>query len=357
MTSGCSSEKISLTNLSVLQLTHHMRSLGEPAYRVSQLLKWLYQKRVASFEQMGNIPKKSKLLFQEKNEIKKLQLAYCIESTHKDAVKFGFTTNENDGIIESVLLIDGDRRTACLSSQLGCGLECAFCETARMGFIRNLNQDELLGQLIGIDDYCESKSDKIVTNIVFMGIGEALLNFDVFLSSLEIIMHDDAFKIGARRITVSTSGVLPAIDRLIEQNLTIGLAISLNEYNNHRRSAIMPINKKYPIESLIDAAKRFEKRTHRPVTFEYVCREGDNDTPQAVRELVSLLHGVKCKINVIPINPSGNFRGKAPSTKHLEAFSDQLLNHGLTATVRKSRGQDISGACGQLSGKNLICPR
>jgi 23S rRNA (adenine2503-C2)-methyltransferase len=353
MTPISESSRISLKNLPIPPLQQHVALCQEPVYRVSQFMKWIYQKRVDSFEKMGNIPKKSKLLFQEKYDIDKLKLQYCIESVKKDAVKFGFATKENDGTIESVLLIDGDRRTACLSSQFGCGLGCAFCETGRMGFLRDLRQDEILGQLIGMNDYCESKNDKIVTNIVFMGMGEALLNFDVFLTSLQIIMHDDAFNIGARRITVSTSGVVPAIERLMEQNLTIGLAISLNEFSNERRSAIMPINKKYPIESLIDVAVRYEKKTNRPVTFEYVCVDGENDTPKAVRALVSLLRGIQCKINVIPINISGSFKGKSPSLQKLQAFADDLFKKGLLATVRKSRGQDISGACGQLSGKNF----
>jgi 23S rRNA (adenine2503-C2)-methyltransferase len=342
-----------MKNLSIAQLDEHVRQLGESAFRRSQLMKWTYQKRLDTFEKMNNIPKKSKSLFGEKYSLEKLAVEYLLESKHNDAAKFGFVAADGGGIIESVLLIDGDRRTACLSSQLGCGLGCRFCETGRMGFIRNLSQAEILGQLIGINDYCAGRNDKLVTHIVFMGMGEALLNFDAFLSSLKIIMHEDAFIIGARRITVSTAGVIPAIQRLMEQDLTIGLAISLNAYSNEQRDLLMPINKKYPIEALVAIAKRFEKKTGRPVTFEYVCREGENDTPQAVRALVSLLHGVKCKVNVIPINPAGGFSAKSPAPERLQQFADALFNAGLAATVRKSRGRDISGACGQL-GKKFI---
>jgi 23S rRNA (adenine2503-C2)-methyltransferase len=217
-----------------------------------------------------------------------------------------------------------------------------------MGFIRNLTQEEILGQLLGINDYCEGKKDKLATNIVFMGMGEALLNFDAFLSSLSIIMHEDAFMIGARRITVSTAGVVPAIERLMEQDLTIGLAISLNAFDDTMRDRIMPINKKYPIKALVHIAKRYEQKTGRPVTFEYVCNEGENDTPQAARALASLLRGVTCKINIIPVNPAGDFSAHSPSAKRLQDFADALLNEDLAATVRKSHGRDISGACGQL---------
>jgi 23S rRNA (adenine2503-C2)-methyltransferase len=332
------------------QLSEHVRFLGEPSFRASQLTKWIYQKRLDSFEEMKNIPKKSKSLFEEKYSLAKLECQYHLESKHKDAVKFGFETADKKGIIESVLLIDGDRRTACISSQLGCALGCTFCQTGRMGFVRNLSQEEIVGQLIGINDFCAGKNDKLVTNIVFMGMGEALLNFEAFLSSLQIIMHEDAFNIGARRITVSTAGIVPAVERLMEQNLTIGLAISLNAFDNEQRSRIMPVNKKYPIEDLVQIAKRYERKTGRPVTFEYVVVEGENDTPQAVCALSSLLKGIKCKINVIPINPSNGSSERLPSEKKLQEFADALFNSGLAATVRKSRGRDISGACGQLGG-------
>jgi 23S rRNA (adenine2503-C2)-methyltransferase len=341
---------VSMKNIPVAQLSEHVRLLGEPSFRATQIIKWIYQKRLDSFQGMKNIPKKSISLYEEKYSLAKLDRKYLLESKHKDAVKFGFETADKKSIIESVLLLDGDRRTACLSSQLGCALGCTFCQTGRMGFVRNLSQEEIIGQIIGINDFCEEKNDKLVTNIVFMGMGEALLNFDAFLSSLQIIMHEDAFCIGARRITVSTAGIVPAVERLMEQDLTIGLAISLNAFNNEQRSRIMPINKKYPIEDLVQIAKRYERKTGRTVTFEYVVVEGENDTPQAVRALISFLKGINCKVNVIPINPSGGSSNHSPSERKLHEFADALLNGGLAATVRKSRGRDVSGACGQLGG-------
>jgi 23S rRNA (adenine2503-C2)-methyltransferase len=354
---------LSLKNLPIPRLSEQLQSLGEPKYRASQLMKWMYQKRLDSFDTMNNIPKTSKSLLSGKYSLKKLNRIFCAESKHKDAVKFGFETAEASadasasasGTIESVLLIDGERRTACLSSQLGCALGCVFCATGKMGFIRNLSQEEILGQLIGINDYCAEHQDKTVTNIVFMGMGEALSNFDAFLSSLQIIMHEDAFTIGARRITVSTAGVVPSIERLMAQDLTIGLAISLNAYNNPQRDRIMPINKKYPIEALVEAARRYEKKTNRPVTFEYVVVEGDNDTPEAVKALTRLLKGVECKINVIPVNPGAGLLAPSPSEKRLQDFADALFRQGLAATVRKSRGRDICGACGQLGGLKRPC--
>ena len=231
---------------------------------------------------MINISKKSRDLYAKNYSLQKLTTLYHLESKHKDAVKFGFETSTGRGVIESVLLYDQDRRTACLSSQLGCALGCVFCETGKMGFIRNLGQDEIIGQLIAINDYCDSLHDKPVTNVVFMGMGEALLNFEAFMSSLKIIMSEDAFAIGARRITVSTAGVVPAIEKLMEQNLTIGLAISLNAYCDEERNKIMPINKKYPIASLKEIARRYSNKSGRAVTFEYVLIDGKNDSTTAL---------------------------------------------------------------------------
>ena len=344
-------ELASITNLPLSGLSDGLGLLGEPKFRVNQIVKWLFQKRVDSFEEMNNISKTSQRLLNENFSLNKLKVLYHVQSKHKDAEKFGFETYNGDGIIESVLLFDGQRRTACVSSQLGCALGCVFCETGVMGFTRNLRQDEIIGQLIGINDYCFSKGDKLVTNVVFMGMGEALSNFDAFMSSLHIIMAEEAFNIGARRITVSTAGVVPSIEKLMEHDLTIGLAISLNAYRDEDRVKIMPINKKYPIASLLEIAGRYSKKTNRPVTFEYVLVEGENNTPVAVSALVSLLKVLNCKVNVIPINPSSGKKTTAPSERALKDFADALVNRGINATVRKSRGQDISGACGQLGGK------
>ena len=350
MTSALNTTLVSITNLPLSELSNSLGLLGEPKFRAKQITKWLYQKRVNSFGQMKNISKESVRLFNECYSIKKLKTLYHVQSKRKDAEKFGFETFTGDGVIESVLLYDGQRRTACISSQLGCALGCVFCETGAMGFVRNLRQDEIIGQLIGINDHCASNGHKLVTNIVFMGMGEALSNFDAFMSSLRIIMAEEAFNIGARRITVSTAGVVPSIERLMEHNLTIGLAISLNAWRDEDREKIMPVNKKYPIASLIETAKRYSKKTNRPVTFEYVLIEGENDSPAAAGALASLLKGLNCKVNVIPVNPSSGKKTTSPSERALKDFADALFNHGIAATIRKSRGQDISGACGQLGG-------
>ena len=348
-----------LKNFSMPQLEDFVLAMGEQKFRAKQIFKWMYQKRLPGFSDMSNMPKTLRSALAERASIDKLELRHNLESSYGDAVKFGFLLTDSDYIAESVLLIDGDRRTACVSSQLGCGLGCVFCETAKLGFIRNLTQAEIVGQIIGINDYLAAKGDKLVTNVVFMGMGEALSNFDNFIASLGVIMHEDAFNIGARRVTVSTAGVVPSIERLMKEDLTIGLAISLNAWNNETRSEYMPVNRKYPIEDLTAIAKRYYNKTGRRVTFEYVLIDGVTDTVEAADALQKLLGGFPCKINLIPVNPvsppGGNVtkKFKSPNDQKVDRFSDELHARGLSATIRRSRGQDIMGACGQLTMRSI----
>lgn len=344
---------IPLKKISLACLEEEIIKIGEKKFRASQIKKWVYQKRVNSFEEMNNTPKDLKEKMAKKYSLQKLVPVTIKESVQGDAVKFGFKLYDSPHVVESVLLIDDNRRTACLSSQLGCALGCVFCETAKMGFIRNLTQDEIIGQLIGINDYLYKKDDKLVTNIVFMGMGEALSNFQNFRTTLDIIMNEECFNIGGRRITVSTAGVIPSIEKLIAENLNIGLAISLNAYSDEQRSKLMPINSKYPIKSLIEIAKKYFEKTGRRVTFEYVLIAGETDSDTAADELRKLLGGFPCKINVIPINPGRKNKITPPDESLLMKFTNKLHQRGLAATLRKSRGQDIWGACGQLAGSYI----
>ena len=342
--------KIRLKNLTPAHIAEEVAKLGEPSYRVVQILKWIYQKRVAAFDQMTTMPKALRAKLDGVFALDKMQCGRTVVSRERDAVKFAFSCIESPHYIESVLLYDRQRRTACLSSQLGCGLGCVFCVTGKMGLIRNLTQEEIVGQLIGINDYLAAQNDKPVTNIVFMGMGEALSNFERVRSSLEIIMHEETFNIGGRRITVSTAGVIPSIERLMAENLNVGLAISLNAFSDRERSRLMPVNDRYPIAALVEIAKRYFEKTGRRVTFEYVLIAGSTDTDEAATALVRLLGGFPCKVNLIPVNPFGESLLRPPSEKRLLRFVDELHRRGLAATVRKSRGRDISGACGQLAG-------
>jgi 23S rRNA (adenine2503-C2)-methyltransferase len=344
-------QKTHLKNYSLSELASVMLGLGEKKFRAQQIKQWIYHKRIDNFEQMNNIPKNLRDTLDEKFTIEKMAPLQVLESQYGDAVKFGFGCIESSHLVESVLLIEGDRRTACISSQLGCGLGCVFCETGKMGFIRNLTQEEIIGQLIGIDDYLALKSDNLVTNIVFMGMGEALSNYENFRSSLDIIKDQQIFNIGGRRITVSTAGVVPSIERLMAEKLNIGLAISLNAYSNEQRDQLMPVNRKYPIECLIKIAEQYYNVTGRRVTFEYVIIDGQTNTPEALNSLYKYLSGFPCKLNLIPVNPSRESQMKVPTDVNLEMFANELIRRGLVVTIRKSRGQDIWGACGQLAGR------
>jgi 23S rRNA (adenine2503-C2)-methyltransferase len=339
-----------LTDLSLTELRQALVDLQLPAYRFRQVLQWLYQKRVDTFDQMKTLPKPLRLKLAETWSIEKLAIRQVLVSRDGDAVKFAFDAGDGTHCFESVILYDGKRRTACLSSQLGCDLGCVFCATGKLGLIRNLTLHEILGQMVAINDYLAGRKDGLIGNIVFMGMGEALANYTRFTNAVEILTHIDAFTITDHRITVSTAGVVPAIDRLAASNLNVGLAVSLNTFSNGKRDVLMPINRHYPIEQVVAAAGRYSHATGEPVTFEYVVVPGENDSDEAVTALGALLSATNCKINLIPLNPGANALLPIPDQTRLDDFADRLHTTGIMVTVRKSRGQDICGACGQLAG-------
>lgn len=342
-----------IRNFTLGQLDEVFRALGQPAFRVGQVLKWLYQKRVDSFDQMTNMSKGLRDALGERFALSRLRQEYRLESRDCDAVKFGFLAGSGGETVESVVLIDGKRRTACLSSQLGCALNCAFCETGRMGLVRNLTLFEIVGQLVAINDFLASRDDKDVTNIVFMGMGEAFANMGTFIHALEIIISDNAFGVGRRRITVSTAGLVPAIREFMRRGPRIGLAISLNTYSNEKRDRLVPINRKYPIEELVRAAREYAHWYGQWITFEYVVIDGENNTPEAAVALSRYLKGIACKVNLIGVNPSTGIDFASPSPEVVNDFAGELMKHGLSVTVRKSRGRDILGACGQLASRSV----
>lgn len=341
-------------DLPVSEAISRLIELGHPRFRAGQLMRWVYQSRLDTFENMNNISKVDRTALGGVFSLQKLPVTRVLESSNHDAVKFAFELPGTTDTIESVLLYSDKRRTACLSSQLGCGLGCTFCATGTMGFIRNLSQGEILGQLIGINDYLASRNDKLIEHIVFMGMGEALSNFEAFKSSCEIIRSEDGFKMSGKRITVSTAGVVPSIERLTLEDLGVNLAISLNGATDKYRSQIMPVNRTYPIQELVAAGKRFALTTGMDLTFEYVVSHGVNDRPADVNALVSLLSNVPCKVNCIPLNRNPNNAGAIPTADHVRTFNEALNKRNITATVRSSKGDDICGACGQLRGSLAV---
>ena len=251
-------------------------------------------------------------------------------------------------------MISKKRRTLCLSSQIGCALGCTFCETGKLGIKRDLTVDEIVIQILLANQYLAKKGDeKRITNLVFMGMGEALSNFDNFKKSIDIIMAKECFGIGGRKITVSTAGVVPNIKKMIDADMTIELAISLNASSDVERSSVMPINNRYPIAELLKGAKNYADHRGRPVTFEYVLIANKNDSDEAAERLVKLFRGgYPCKINVIPLNDCTTDGLSKPSEERIDRFSKIIHNAGITVTVRRSGGSDIDGACGQLAGKS-----
>jgi 23S rRNA (adenine2503-C2)-methyltransferase len=257
--------------------------------------------------------------------------------------------------IEMVLIPEGDRRTLCISSQVGCSLDCSFCSTGKQGFNRNLSTAEIVGQLrVAIRSFgpFDPSGDRRVSNIVLMGMGEPLMNFDAVVDALELFMEDNAYGLSKRRVTLSTAGVVPAIDKLSEVT-DVSLAISLHAPNNELRDQLVPINRRYPIEQLMDSVKNyFSKLADRRVaTIEYTLIAGINDQPEHARELVKLLKQVPCKLNLIPFNPFPNSDYKRPSEDAIQRFKMEMLKGKILTTVRRTRGDDVDAACGQLVGQ------
>ncbi len=344
-------QKPNIRDLPTARITELMEELGHPQFRATQVVKWLYQKRITDFSQMANTPKAFRNALDDMFSIERLAPLHTVCSESGDAVKFIFPVDPSGELIEAVLLYDGKRRTACVSSQLGCGLGCRFCETGRLGFIRDLGLHVITGQLLAINVYLASRDEKRITNILFMGMGEALLNYETFKNSCDIVTSSDGLNLAPRRITVSTAGIIPGIRKLSQDRLGVGLAVSLNTYSNEKRNQIMPINKRYPIEEVLEVAHDYARVTDNEVTFEYVVVEGENDGDEAVDSLVRLLSRIPSQINLIPLNPSSYDIGVGPGETRLRAFAEKLYARGLTVTVRKSRGRDIGGACGQLAGR------
>ena len=329
--------------------------LGEPAYRGRQLYSWIHERGVDEFSAMTDLPARFRSQLTSGFRVSKLRQTERRESAEGTAVKFLFEL-PGIGHVEAVLISDGDRRTACLSSQVGCPLDCQFCATGKMGFRRNLTAAQIVDQFLELGRYASERQER-VTNVVMMGMGEPLLNYDNLVQALRIMRVEKGPYIGGRRITVSTAGYVPGIRRLADDDLNVGLAISLNATTDELRSQLMPINRKYPIAELLAAAADYFRRRGRRVTYEYVLMAGVTDSDEDARRLADLTRDGVCKINLIPYNeltpapgsgsPEEYFR--RPSDERVDKFREIVaLRSPHTVTLRLSRGRDIDAACGQL---------
>lgn len=347
----CSS-KHDLLGLSQPQMTSMLGELGEKPYRTSQVMKWLHHRFVDDFSQMTDISKKLRAEFDSIAEI--LEPEVMSEKRSTDGTRKWLMRSRTGSAFETVYIPEDTRGTLCVSSQVGCILDCTFCSTGKQGFNSNLTAGEIVGQLRVVERILEAQPEngQRVTNVVFMGMGEPLLNADEVIPAVSVMMDDLGYGLSKRKVTISTAGVVPGIRRL-KENTDASLAISLHAPNDQLRDQLVPLNRKYPIAELLDASRDYalnlgEKRT---ITIEYILLDGVNDQAQHAHELVALLQDFPCKINLIPFNgfPGSGF--KRPSNRAVRFFQEKLVQAGYATMVRTTRGEDIDAACGQLAGK------
>ncbi|KZN28764.1 bifunctional tRNA (adenosine(37)-C2)-methyltransferase TrmG/ribosomal RNA large subunit methyltransferase RlmN [Pseudoalteromonas luteoviolacea] len=346
-------KKINLLDLNREGMRELFASFGEKPFRADQVMKWIYHFGIDNFDDMSNINKKLRAKLQSQCEIKAPEIS--VKQVASDGtIKYAMIL-EGGQEVETVWIPEKERATLCVSSQVGCALECTFCSTAQQGFNRNLKVSEIIGQVwrvatdIGLHDGDSTK--RPITNVVMMGMGEPLLNINNVVPAMELMMDDWAFGLSKRRVTLSTSGVVPALD-ILKEKIDVALAISLHAPNNPLRDELVPINKKYPIEEFLAACRRYidGSKANKDVTIEYVMLQGVNDSTDHAHELVQVLKGTPSKINLIPFNPfPGNDYGRS-SNSRIDRFSKVLQAAGLTCIVRRTRGDDIDAACGQLVG-------
>jgi 23S rRNA (adenine2503-C2)-methyltransferase len=337
------------------ELALRLVALGLKKYRAGQALEWIYRNHAATFEEMTNIAKAERHLLATAFTISflhKLQEERSYDGTRK--FLFGL---EDSHTIESVLIPDRGRLTLCISSQVGCAQGCRFCVTGKSGFTRNLKAHEISDQVLEVSRIQRREGGQSITNIVLMGMGEPLANFDEVMRALKIITWNRGLGFSPRRVTLSTNGLVPEIEQLGKSGIRVNLAISLNATTDEVRNRIMPINRCYPIQELVAACKRFPLEPRRRITFEYVMLKDVNDTRDDALRLAKLLKGIKCKINIIPFNPFPGSEFGRPDEAAVRRFQNVLLDHQYTAPVRESRGRDISAACGMLrerAGQNVV---
>jgi 23S rRNA (adenine2503-C2)-methyltransferase len=355
-----SASRINLLGMTREQMEDFFVSIGEKKFRAQQVIKWIHQLGVDDFEQMTNV---SKVLRQKLAEIAEIRAPevvhreYSADGTRKWVLKVG-----DNSMVETVLIPDGDRKTLCVSSQVGCSLDCSFCSTGKQGFQRDLTTAEIIGQVwVANRSYFEDEPlmenrERALTNVVMMGMGEPLLNFDNVVPAMQLMLDDFAYGLSKRRVTLSTSGVVPMLDKLGE-TIDVALAVSLHAPNDTLRDELVPINRKYPLVELLAACRRYlarfqrEEGGRRKITMEYVMLAGVNDTPAHARELARLLRDTPSKINLIPFNPFPRSSYARSSREDILAFQKILTEADYICTIRSTRGDDIDAACGQLVGQ------
>lgn len=329
------------------ELKKELQSMDEKTFRAEQIFKWLYQEKVRSFDEMTNLSLDLRNKLKQNYTICNYNILKKQES--KDGtIKYLFDVLDGNAI-ETVLMSYHHGYSICVSSQIGCKMGCKFCASTGINFIRSLTSGEIVEQIIAV----EQDQNIRISNVVFMGIGEPLDNYDNVVNAIHIINNPKGLNIGARHISVSTSGLVPKIYQLADENIQCTLSISLHATNNEKRSGMMPVNNAYPIEELIQACKDYIAKTNRRISFEYALAKDSNDNLDDAKELVKLLKGMLCHVNLIPINKIENGQYSKSTNENIMKFRDYLNDHGIVATIRRELGSDIDAACGQLRRKNL----
>ncbi len=346
-------DAVNLLGFDLQGLAAYCDQLGEKRFRATQLFRWIHQKGASDFSQMSDLAKS----LRDKLAGRALITGLPVISEHVSAdgtIKWLFDVGQGNAV-EAVYIPEDDRATLCISSQAGCAVGCRFCSTGHQGFSRNLETWEILAQLWHAEHSLRkrlNKDERIISNVVMMGMGEPLQNYGALVPALKVMLDDHGYGLSRRRVTVSTSGVVPMIDRLRE-DVPVALAVSLHAPTDPLRDQLVPLNRKYPIAELLDSCNRYLESAPRDfITFEYCMLDHVNDSPEQARELIHLLKGkVPCKINLIPFNPFPASGLKRSSNERVKAFADLLIQSGIVTTVRKTRGDDIDAACGQLAGE------
>lgn len=342
---------VNLLDFDVRGLEQYFETIGEPGYRATQIIKWVHQLGITDFDAMTNLSRALRERLALETEVRTPQVVatqHSVDGTRKWLLRV-----DNGNAIETVFIPEGERGTLCVSSQVGCPLDCKFCATAKQGFNRNLDVSEIIGQVwLAARELGQTpKAGRQITNVVMMGMGEPLLNFDNVVPAMQLMLDDNAYNLSRKRVTLSTAGIVPGIDRLAEV-CPVSLAVSLHATNDALRDELVPINRKYPIAELMEACRRYVvANPHGEITFEYVMLKGVNDSVAEARALVRLLHRLPAKVNLIPFNPFAGAGYQRSDDDTINAFRDALQRAGIVTITRKTRGDDIAAACGQLVGE------
>ena len=347
-------EKVNLLGLTLPKMEAFCLSIGEKKFRGAQLVKWIHQQGVTDFDQMTNLSKSFRDQLKDIAEVRPPRVTFQGDST--DGTRKWLMEVDGGSKIETVYIPDGDRGTLCVSSQVGCSLDCSFCSTGKQGFNKNLTAAEIIGQVFlaaksfGLP--VKDSQKRAVTNVVMMGMGEPLLNFEPVVDAMALMLEDQAYCLSKRRVTLSTSGVVPNLNELAKVT-DVALAVSLHAPNDALRNELVPINRKYPIAVLFDSIRHYLDglSDNRSVTFEYTMLKGVNDSDALAHQLSALAKTIRCKINLIPFNPFPGTDYEVSSRNRIYAFQRILLEDGHVVTVRKTRGDDIDAACGQVAGQ------